>query len=150
MAQTNLLVDRPTTLKELNAVLAFEQENKIEPSQINGNFGDLKKELYLMEGFNVIDSCYIEGASDMRSCILSFPTLKDEKSIMHQREIVLLATDYAFFVMQMKESFVFTEDESIINTLKKKGYESLGKEGEKETFIKDIELMKEREEIKWR
>lgn len=142
MEKEKLLIGKPTkNLKELNAVLAFEQEYPIIPRETSGGFGDMKQNLYLIKD-DVIDSCYIEGNSDIRSCILSFP----ERQKVGNRKIVGMATDYAFSVLEMQASFVIAgkEDKSMILTLSKLGYESLGAEGEKETFVQDREMIIER------
>jgi len=149
MGKEKLLIGKPRdTLRELNAVLAFEQEHPIILTEPSGNFGDIKENLYLIRDSDVIDSCYIEGNSDIRSCILSFPELKEVKS----RKIVKLATDHALLTMKMQEAFVIAEkeDKSMIQTLNRLGYESLGLEGERETFVQDQEIRRKERESTWR
>lgn len=144
MSTEKLLIGKPSdSLRELNAVSAFEQENPIiKPKE---SFGSIKEDLYLIKEFDVIDSCYIEGNSDIRSCILSFPQIKTEGP----RKMIRLATDYALNNMGMQESFVFAEkeDKKMKQTLNRLGYESLGEEEKVETFVKDAEMIKERETI---
>lgn len=143
MSMEKLLVGKPTTsLRELNAVSAFEQENPIlKPKE---PFGNRKENLYLIKEFDVIDSCYIEANSDIRSCRLTFPKIEIEGP----RKMIGLATDYALNNMGMQEAFVFVEkeDKKMKQTLNRLGYESLGEEA-LEIFVKDAEIIKERETI---
>ncbi len=149
MSKEKILVGKPTSaLLELNAVLAFEQEHPLVETSISKNYGTKTENLYLLKDFDVVDSCYIEANSDIRSCILSFPKLKKEGP----RKMVMLATEYALEIMDMAESFVFAEkeDKSMIHTLNNLGYEYLGEEEKMETFVKDKPIIKESEATKWK
>jgi len=149
MNTEKLLVGRPTgALRELNAVLAFEQDHEFIKPTINENFGNITEKLYLLKDFDVVDSCQIDANSDIRSCVLSFPKINTKGP----RKIVSLATNYALINMSMQESFVFVDqqDKTMIRTLNNLGYESLGKEQETETFIKESDMLKESEATKWR
>lgn len=149
MSTEKLLIGKPTAaLRELNAVLAFEQEHPQVKTLISKNYGNIKESLYLIKDFDVVDSCYIEAMSDIKSCILTFPKLKTTGP----RKMINLATNYALETMEMEESFVFAEkeDKSMIHILNKLGYEYLGEEENMETFVKDKPIIKESEATKWR
>ena len=144
MSTEKLLSEKPTnSLRKLNSVSAFEQENPIFFPK--GTFGSIQKTLYLFNGYDVVASCYIEGNKDIGNCILVFPKIEE------LREIIERATNYALDDMGMQESFVFVEkkDKKTMQILSTLGYESLGEEGEQVAFVKDAEIKKEGEAI-WR
>ncbi len=149
MSKEKLLIGKPTsTLLELNAVLAFEQEHPLMEASIAKNYGNIHENLYLLKEFDIIDSCNITANSDIRSCILTFPKLETETP----RKMIKVATYYALETMNMEESFVFAEkeDKNMIHALNRLGYEYLGEEEKMETFVKDKPMIKESEAMKWR
>ncbi len=116
--------------------------NKEEYAEYVKNDNKIYQCLFLQLEGEIIDSCYIQGEKDTKSAKIFFAPITNSSK---NRQIVSLATDYAFHVLGIEDIFVFVslEDKALKNMLEKKDFESLGQEGKMIIYSKTKEDIKE-------
>lgn len=148
MNQEKLLTYSSNHNQEL--IQKFEQQSISVVNIPNHNMkNDMTEKLYFMKNKQILDSCYIEGNSDIKNCIIYFSS---QQNVTIKQEMISLATHYALDNWKMQEVFAFVprEDAKTIRILEKQGYESLGIQENNHAFVKDAAIIKEREEVTWR
>ena len=105
---------------------------------------EIHQSLFLQNENSITDTCNVQAEKDMKSCRIFFaPINKSHKN----RELVTLATDYAFDVLGMEDIFVTinpnSQDKHLMDHLIENGFESLGEDGGNLIYLKEKELVNE-------
>ena len=153
---TNILtIANPFNSEHIELFYKFEQDNSL-PIQVASTLQSIKDStteqeyksnlknsneitlvLFEKSGEQIVDSCNIQGAKDIKTCSISFAPLKNKI----KRPILLAATDYAMTVLGMEEVFITIDptDKNIINNLDKYNFENLGEENGCVMYLKEKE-----------
>lgn len=158
MSTEKLFVIDPYNDEHLELFDAFEQENNIS-TKTSAYLKEFRKKitkeeyLYQQKTSNEInqnlffqykelkDSCTIQGERDIKLCNLSFAKLKRK---VKNRPLLSLAIDYAFTVLAMEDIFITisSQDKNLKLNLENSGFENLGEENGKITYLKEKENIK--------
>lgn len=158
MSTEKLFIIDPYNDEHLKLFDEFEKENNI-PTKTSTYFKELRKKItrkeyehqqktsneinqnLFFQHKDLKDSCAIQGERDIKLCNLSFAKLK--KNIKN-RPLLPLAIDYAFTVLAMEDIFITisTQDKNLKLNLEHSGFENLGEENGKITYLKEKENIK--------
>ena len=160
MSIERLFLLDPYNDKHISMIKDFEKENDLS-SKISENIGKIrssiskenylnkKKEsneisenLFLEKNLKIIDCCLIQVEKDIKTCRISFYSLKNR---IIKRKLVNYVANYALNTLGMEEVFinVSSSDKSMINYLNSLGYENLGEDNNKIIYLKEKEEKKE-------
>ena len=133
---------RPSILSLLNTNLTKEEYelNKKESNEIS-------IALFLEDSSQIKDICYIQGVKDMKACTITFSPIQRKYK---KRNLVPIATKFAFDTLNMQEVFISSSpnDIKLIDYLIFLGYENLGEDRGRILFLKERELETERQRIR--
>ena len=151
---TNILtIANPFNSEHIELFSKFEQENclpiqvastlqsirnsttELEYKSVLKNSNEINLVLFEMSNGQIVDSCSLQGAKDIKTCSISFAPLKNSS----KRTILTTATDYALTVLGMEEVFIAIDptDKNIINNLEKYDFENLGEENGYIMYLKE-------------
>lgn len=153
MNQEKLYILDPYNDEHLEKIIIFEEENNLidKPSpyikkiretiskeDYFKNKNEIDEIIVIEKGNKIIDCCYINAEKDIKTCIITPVNMANKNK---KRHIPELATTYALNTLDMEEVFVnvLENDQNMINNLKSKGYENLGKEKGNILFLKEKE-----------
>ena len=102
----------------------------------------LEESLFLEKDHKITDYCYIQGEKDIKSCRVTFATLKNKEK---KRKLIPLVATFALDTLNFEEVFIKVppEEVAVIKYLEEKGYENLGEESGNIIFLKEKEEIKE-------
>ena len=157
MNTEKLFLVNPFDVKHLSMIDDFETENEIntktsefltrltktmskeEYEEFKKTANELEESLFIEENNKVKDSCHIHGEKDIKSCNISFATIKTK---LRNSRLLTLATDNALENIGMMEVFRNTthDDKNMIANLEARGFESLGEENGQLIYLKEKEI----------
>lgn len=124
-----------TTLQSIRSKTT-EQEYK----SLLKNSNEINIVLFETVNGEIVDSCSIQGAKDIKTCNITFAPLMNKI----KRPILTSATDYALAVLDMEEVFILIDpnDKNMISNLNNYNYENLGEENGCVMYLKEKEEQK--------
>jgi len=118
-------------LKNIKETITKEQYQKY---QYESN--EIQQIIYIEENNELKDYCHIQGEKDLKTCRI---VLAPIKSKTRTREILSLATNYAFNYLGMNDVFINTNSQQECDSLEKAGFTNLGADETGTIFLKQKE-----------
>lgn len=149
-----LKIAEPHNIKNIEMIEKFEEKNNIssntssylktinqttekeEYEKIIYNSNELDQILFIEENNEIKDICHIQGERDLKTCCIILAQLKNK---MKNREILSLATNYAFDYLGMNDVFITAHNPAEYELIERAGFTSLGDNEGNTIFLKQKE-----------